>query len=189
MMVDYTEFYDRLYPATDPCRHILWHHSRSVARLACHINEQLHLGIDPVQLETAAMLHDIGICGTNAAGLNCYGDRPYICHGVIGADIMREAGAPEWAARVAERHTGTGITPSLREILDLPLPADRNYMPETLMEKVICYADKFYSKSGDLKMKSLDRVRASMARHGGDTLSRFEDLHRAFSSALANYAG
>ena len=92
---------------------------------------------------------------------------------------------PEWAARVAERHTGTGITPDEREILNLPIPADRNYMPESLLEKLICYADKFYSKSGDMQRKSLDRVRVSMARHGGDTLSRFEALHRAFGPGIS----
>lgn len=186
-MVDYTEIYDRIYPATDPGRRILWKHSASVARLACHINRKLELGLDPEMVEAAAMLHDIGICGTNAPGIYCFGTQPYICHGVIGADILRDLNAPEWAARVAERHTGTGITPMLREMLDLPIPEDRVYMPETLLEKLVCYADKFYSKSGDMKMKSLDKVRVSMSRHGGDTLSRFEAMHRTFGPALESY--
>lgn len=179
-MVDYTEIYDKLYPAADPCRRILWTHSRSVAELACSINERLGLGLDPIMIETAAMLHDIGICGTDTPGLWCTGSQPYICHGVIGADILRALKMPEYLARVAERHTGTGITPSERELLSLPIPADRNYMPETTLEKLVCYADKFYSKSGDMKQKSLDRVRVSMSRHGGDTLKRFEDLHKQF---------
>ena len=180
----YTEIYDRLYPTSDPGRRILWHHCRSVAALACQINDRLKLGLDPVMVETAAMLHDIGIFGTNAPGLYCTGNQPYLCHGVIGADLMRQIGMPEWTARVAERHTGTGITPDEREMLNLPIPADRIYMPETMLEKLICYADKFYSKSGDMKRKSLDRVRISMARHGGDTLSRFETLHRMFGAGV-----
>lgn len=183
-MFDYTEVYDRLYPAVDPCRKILWKHSASVAALACQINDRLQLGLDQEMVETAAMLHDIGICGTNAPGIFCFGSEPYICHGVIGADILRKCGAPEWTARVAERHTGTGITDGEREMLNLPIPANRSYMPETLLEKLICYADKFYSKSGTMERKPLDKVRISMARHGGDTLSRFEALHSEFGAGI-----
>ena len=54
-------------------------------------------------------------------------------------------------------------------------------MPETLLERLVCYADKFYSKSGDMQRKSLERVRQSMSRHGGDTAARFEQLHREFT--------
>jgi len=53
--------------------------------------------------------------------------------------------------------------------------------PQTLEEKLICYADKFYSKSGDIRReKSLDSVMRSMERHGPDTLRRFMILHQLF---------
>ena len=53
-------------------------------------------------------------------------------------------------------------------------------MPETLLERLVCYADKFYSKSGDMKRKSLDRVVASMKRISDSTLDRFMVLHTEF---------
>lgn len=50
-----------------------------------------------------------------------------------------------------------------------------------MLEKLICYADKFYSKSGDMAKKPLSRVRNSIARHGSDSLSRFDRLHEMFA--------
>ena len=68
--------------------------------------------------------------------------------------------------------------------MNLTLPLDRVLMPETLLERLICYADKFYSKSGDMRMKSLERVRASMARHSQSTAERFELLNDEFGAAV-----
>lgn len=126
------------------------------------------------------MLHDIGICLTDAPDIGCTGSEPYIRHGLIGARMIREAGMPEEYARVAERHTGAGITSDEVEAQGLPLP-QADYMPQSLLERLICYADKFYSKSGEMKRKPLDRVIASMARISPATEERFMALHREFS--------
>ena len=176
----YQALYDKYYPAGSRLRGILERHSRSVADLALEINSEKHLGLDPVQVEEAAMLHDIGIFLTDAPGIECHGSEPYIRHGILGADLLRREGYPEWAARVAERHTGAGITPDDVREMNLPLPLDRDLIPETLLERLVCYADKFYSKSGDMQRKSLERVRKSMAKHSPATLSRFEKLHEEF---------
>ena len=172
--------YDQYYPPTASTRPILERHSRSVASLALDINARLGLGLDPVLVETAAMLHDVGICRCNAPSLGCEGPHPYLRHGVEGADLLRAAGAPEEVARVAERHTGAGLTAD--DALRLGLPADRSLMPESLLERLVCYADKFYSKSGTMERKPLDRVRASIAKFGSEAASRFEELHREFGT-------
>ncbi len=176
--------YDRFYPEGDAARPILLKHSGQVARLALDINEAMGLPLDPVEVDYAAALHDIGICRTDAPGIGCRGSEPYLLHGVLGADMLREAGAPEWAARVAERHTGAGIYPADIISLGLPLPADRILYPVTPLERLVCYADKFYSKSADMSRKSIERVRASMARHSAATLERFEALHACYGKYL-----
>lgn len=181
--MDIKQIYDKYYPEGSPLREILEKHSRSVADLALCINSRLALGLDPAQVEQAAMLHDIGIFLTDASGIYCHGSEPYLRHGILGADLLRREGFPEWAARVAERHTGAGITPDDIRQMDLPLPLDRDLMPETLLERLVCYADKFYSKSGDMERKSIDCVRASMARHSASTVTRFERLHDEFGAA------
>ncbi len=110
---------------------------------------------------------------------NVTGTLPYICHGVEGRKILDAEGLPRHAL-VCERHTGSGLSVEDIERQNLPLPR-RDMLPLSLEEKLICYADKFFSKSGDIREeKSLDRVLRSMERHGADTLARFLLLHRLF---------
>lgn len=178
-MIDYQSVIDKYYESGSSLREILIHHSRQVALKALAIAKDKRLEIDPETIEAAAMLHDIGIIFCNATGIKCYGTEPYIKHGILGAKLLRDEGLPEWIARIAERHTGAGLTAQEIERQHLPLPS-QDYLPETLLEKLICYADKFFSKSGDMKEKSLDRVRASMKKWGENTEKRFERLHEMF---------
>lgn len=178
--MDYQKIIDKYYPAGSRLRDIYMKHCRQVADLALQIAEDNHLPLDPAEIEAAAMLHDIGICLTDAPGIDCFGSEPYLRHGLLGGQLLRSEGVPEIYARVAMRHTGAGLTADDVERFALPLPPG-DYMPETLLEKLICYADKFYSKSGDMQRKSLDRVRRSMEKFGGDTPARFEALHRLFN--------
>lgn len=170
---------DKYYPVGTLRRDIFLKHSRSVADKALAIACDRRLDLDPALIRDAAMLHDIGICLTDAPGIDCHGSAPYLAHGTLGAALLRENGFDERLARVAERHTGAGITADDIARFDLPLPP-RDLMPETLLERLVCYADKFYSKSGDMKEKPLDRVRESMARFGGESLARFDRLHAEF---------
>jgi uncharacterized protein len=64
--------------------------------------------------------------------------------------------------------------------MHLPLPV-ADYTPQTQLERLICYADKFYSKSGDMQQKSLDRVVKSMSKFSPSTLQRFYALHQEFA--------
>lgn len=171
---------DKYYPADSKVRGILLQHSRSVAELSLALNARNNLGLDPEVVETAAMLHDIGIIATDAPGIDCYGREPYLAHGAVGADMLRAINAPEIYACVAERHTGAGLTAEEITESALPLPADRVYMPQTDLERLICYADCFYSKGGDYKIKSLERVRKSMKRFGITVLARFDALVASF---------
>ncbi|MDE7368515.1 MAG: HDIG domain-containing protein [Muribaculaceae bacterium] len=178
--MDYQKIIDKYYPVGTTRRDIYMHHCRQVADKALTIARTKKLDLDKNLIEAAAMLHDIGIVMTDAPSIDCHGSLPYICHGIAGADLLRKEGYPEEVARVAERHTGAGISDEDITELDLPLPPG-NYMPETLLERLVCYADKFYSKSGEMKEKSLEKVRDSMSRHSSATLARFEKLHNEFS--------
>lgn len=176
----YNELIYKYYPAGSRRRDIYLRHCRAVASLALELNSRLDEPLDVAEVEEAAMLHDIGIVMTDAPDLDCHGTLPYIAHGVAGADIIRRAGLPERDARVAERHTGSGLTTDDIERQQLPLPTGRVYLPVTRLERLVCYADKFYSKSGDMKRKPFDAVAASMERHGSDALNRFNALATEF---------
>lgn len=177
---DYNAIIDKYYPEGTRLRDIYLRHCRSVADLALRINHERNLGLDPATVEAAAMLHDIGIFLTDADGIDCHGTEPYIRHGILGAELLRREGMPEEIARIAERHTGAGITEDDIREMNLPLPPG-DYTPQTLLERIICYADKFYSKTRLDSPKSLEAVRASMLRHSPSTLTRFNTLHSEFS--------
>ena len=167
------EIIDKYYPEAGELKHILLTHSRSVADKALQIAErhpELHL--DNEFLYEGAMVHDIGIFLTNAPDIFCFGDKPYICHGYLGADLMRAEGYPRHAL-VCERHTGAGLT--LQRIVeqDLPIP-HRELVPVSPEEQVICFADKFYSKTKLDKEKSVEKARKSLEKHGQDGLARFD---------------
>lgn len=173
------EIIDRYYTRGSRLREILTVHSELVARKALECAERRKLGIDAGFVEEAALLHDIGIFRCNAPDICCEGPLPYICHGLEGRRILETEGLPLHAL-VCERHTGAGLTVDdiIRQNLPLPL---RDMTPQTLEERLICYADKFYSKSGDIRReKQLDKVMKSMERHGPDTLARFMALHKEF---------
>ena len=178
-MTDYLSIINKYYESGSPLWQILIRHSLQVSDKALQIASSHSLDLVSSDIVTAAMLHDIGIFLTDAPGIECYGEQPYICHGILGAELLRREDCPEWLCRIAERHTGSGLSAEYIAAHDLPLP-HRDFVPETMLEKLICYADKFYSKSGDMCEKSLDRVRESMRRHGSDTLTRFDQLHSHF---------
>lgn len=160
---------------------LLLTHSEMVARKALAVADAERLDVDRDFVYNAAMLHDIGIFRCDAPGIYCHGTEPYIRHGVIGAELMRREGLEDYA-RVCERHTGSGLTAKEIAETGMPLPP-MNFLPETLEEKLICYADKFFSKSGDPREeKSLERIRRSMSKFGPDSLARFDALHALFSA-------
>ncbi|WP_288717122.1 HDIG domain-containing metalloprotein [Duncaniella muris] len=174
------EMIDRYYPEGSRLRDIYMAHCRSVADLALEINRRKGLGLDQAAVEEAAMLHDIGIFMCDAPDIECHGDEPYIRHGVLGAALLRSDGLGEDCARVAERHTGAGLSREDIARQHLPLDPDGDYMPLSVLERLVCYADKFYSKSGDMQRKPLEKVIRSMQRLSPETLERFMALHREF---------
>ena len=172
----------RFYPEEPRLRSLLTTHSRCVADLALDIcSRHPELNADQQFIEQAAMLHDIGIASCDAPSIFCHGSLPYICHGIEGARMLAEEGLFRHA-RVCERHTGSGLTAEEIPEQTLPLPP-RDMLPESIEEKIICYADKFYSKNPDnlTRQKSIDEVLKDMERHGEEPLRRFLDLHKLFS--------
>lgn len=170
---------DKYYPVENELRHILLVHSRSVADKALAMaRKHPELNLDLNFIEEAAMLHDIGIFETDADGIYCFGKYPYICHGYLGAELVAREGYPRHAL-VCERHTGAGL--SLQSILEqnLPIPP-RDMIPVSLEEQIICFADKFYSKTKLDKEKSVEKARKSIEKHGNEGLTRFDAWCKLF---------
>lgn len=124
---------------------VLIRHGRQVTEKSLRVARNVEsLSPDVVFIEQAAMLHDIGMIRTHTPVLGCYGRHPYVCHGILGREMLASLGF-HGHAMVCERHVGTGLTATEIRRQGLPLPI-RDMVPVTLEEKIIAYADKFFSK-------------------------------------------
>ena len=161
------------YYTNEKQREILLVHSRAVANKAlemAHRHPEWHA--DELFIEEAALLHDIGIVHVSAPAIECYGTEPYIKHGILGAEILRNEGL-ERHALVCERHTGTGLT--LRQIVEQRLPLPHHDMqPVSIEEEIICFADKFFSKTRLETEKTVEQARRSLEKFGAEGLAKFD---------------
>lgn len=169
----------RHYTPGTPLYELLLTHSRLVARKALQTMQTHQIDINAVDVARAALLHDIGIVHCDAKGIHCHGTEPYIRHGIIGRSMLEPYGLTA-EALVCERHTGSGITAEEIEMAHMNLPV-RDMVPVTMLERLICYADKFYSKSGNpLTEKTPGAIRASLSRFGSASMERFDMLQKLF---------
>ena len=176
-----TEFYQpgtRLYD-------IFMQHGEAVVRRAERIARKLpRLSPDIEFIRQAAWLHDIGIFLTQAKGIDCHGNAPYICHGVLGRQLLDERGYPAHGL-VCERHVGVGISVAEIQHRKLSLPL-RNMQPVSIEEQIICYADKFYSKNRGARPKSIQTITDSLARYGPDKVQTFLAWRDQFENQISD---
>lgn len=178
MPIDPIKIIEKYYKLDSRAHYILIEHGRAVAKKALELAEKVkHLNPDLEFIKEAAMLHDIGIFLTNAPQIDCHGDKPYICHGYLGRELLEKEGLPKHAL-VCERHVGVGITPGNIEKNNLPLPK-RDMTPQSIEEKIICLADKFFSKKDLTLEKTIEDIKAEAAQHGPENTQRVDELLRA----------
>lgn len=170
--MNFQQIIDRYYEPQSPLWQVLVTHSRLVADKALAAIKSHRLDVDTVFVEEAAMLHDIGIFLTDAPGIHCFGTEPYLCHGLLGADLLRREGYPLHAL-VCERHTGTGLTCEQIIRQQLPLP-HHDFVPVSLAEQLICWADKFFSKTRPDQEKTPEQARRSLEKFGAEGLKKFD---------------
>lgn len=147
------------------CSRKVIQHCLAVERTALSIATQIRANghrIDLKLVGLGALLHDIGRSKTHG-----------ITHGVEGAKILQGLGLERFA-HFAERHLGAGIPAG--EAKELGLPA-RDFVPRTIEEKVVTYADKLAMGS---RRTSYERALGWFRSELGPehpALDRFEALH------------
>ena len=206
--MDYLALLHRYYPEDNALRRMLLHHSRQVCARALQIVERHpELGANRNLVEAGAMLHDIGIFLTDAPGIHCHGTAHYILHGSLGAQLLRNRAEQlkekkrqevqlqevelqevqlqeelhfyEALARICERHTGTGLT--RQTIIERGLPdPHQDLLPETIEEQIICYADKFYSKSHLERERTIPQTLQSLEKFGDEGVEKFRHWTELF---------
>ncbi|MBW2603042.1 MAG: phosphohydrolase [Deltaproteobacteria bacterium] len=172
-----TEFYE---PGSESFQ-ILVKHGQQVANKAIDVAKRVpHLKPNLNFINEAAMLHDVGIFETNTPELGCSGKHPYVCHGYLGREILEKKG---WSrhALVCERHVGVGITAEEIKSNNLSLP-QRDMVPISIEEQIICFADKFFSKNGEMDSceKSVEDILNTLQRYGPEKIIRFQKWMQLF---------
>jgi uncharacterized protein len=181
--VDYFRIIHRYIPPRSFVYRVYVPHVSLVTAKALKIARCLGLAHEQlIFIEEAAMLHDIGIVKVKRYSLSSNSNLPYICHAPEGRKILESKGLPTHAL-VAERHIGVGI--SKDEIIEYqyPLP-HRDLIPESIEEKIISWADLFFSKTPEKLWieKPLDDVEKKVARYGERHLKVFYEWLALFGS-------
>jgi uncharacterized protein len=153
---------------------VISEHGQRVADKALAVADAVkHLQPNLEFIAEAALLHDIGILFTDSPKLGCFGNHPYVCHGILGRVLLEKEGYPRHAL-VCERHVGVGI--SAEDVVEQKLPVPvRDMRPQSVEEQIICYADKFYSKNaGESEEKTPAAILTTLQRYGADKVQRFK---------------
>ena len=148
-------------------------HCKAVASLAVEIAERLRkngLKVNVKLVEIGALLHDIGRSKTHS-----------VHHAVVGAEIARSMGLPNSVTSIIERHVGGGIT--LEEAAKLGWPP-KSYLPETIEEKIVCYADKLIEGNRIVPIEVTVKKLAKELGENHPAISRIQELHEYFSSLV-----
>lgn len=147
-------------------------HCLTVERTALSIAKKISLNrhkIDLRLVSLGALLHDIGRAKTHG-----------IEHGIEGGKILRKLGLGELVP-FAECHLGSGIP--AEEARKLGLPA-RDFVPKTLEEKVVAYADKLVTKNRQgTYREALEWFKSKLGpRH--PSIDRFKVMHKEIRNLI-----
>jgi len=124
--------------------------------------------VDVKLVEISALLHDIGRSKTHSVN-----------HALEGGEIARAFNLPDSVVLIIERHAGGGIPKE--EAKKLGWPA-KDYLPKTLEEKIVCYADK---RVEGLRVVPIEKtVKTYAVDLGGNhpAIGRIWELHREITA-------
>ncbi len=147
-------------------------HCEAVARLAMDIARKLEKRgqqIDLNLVEVGALLHDIGRSKSHG-----------VDHGLIGAKIAESEGLPDSVVRIIKRHVGGGIPDQEADLFGWPKDV---YVPLTLEEKIVSYADKRIDKS---KRVSINLEIERLKIEHKDAAESVRKLHKEITSLLGD---
>jgi uncharacterized protein len=151
-------------------------HCESVSALAVRIakaSEKRHLKVDVSLVEISALLHDIGRSKTHS-----------IDHAIIGGEIAHLFGLSKSVILVIERHAGGGISREEAKKLGWPV---KDYLPNTIEEKLVCYADKRIEGQRIVPIERVIKMYAAVLGNNHSTIKRIWQLHHEIKAAIGNF--
>ena len=101
-----------------------------------------------------------------------------MAHGYLGSEIVAREGYPLHAL-VCERHTGLGLSLEWIEKRNLPVP-HRDMRPVSIEEQIVCYADKFYSKTKLSKEMKVEKILKKLGKYDESQVEQFLEWNKRF---------
>ena len=148
-------------------------HCKAVAKVAVETAEackRIGLKVNVKLVEIGALLHDIGRSKTHS-----------VHHAFIGVEILKAEGLPEQVISIVKRHVGGGITAMEAEELGWQKGV---YIPLTIEEKIVAYADKLIKKS---KRVPIDVTISELSKEGRhDAAERVLKLHKEIAELIGD---
>lgn len=179
-MIDYYKIIDKYFKPGTIAYKIYITHVTLVTAKALRIGQRLDLSRESLDfIEEAGMLHDIGMVHSNSPDFGCTGSEKYHDHLIEGKKILLKEGLPRHA-EVAVNHARTGLKKEDIQKLKYNLP-NEDVFAESIEEKLISWADIFFSKNIDLWYeRSLKEARDKIKNHGNWYLEIFDKWYEEF---------
>jgi uncharacterized protein (TIGR00295 family) len=145
------------------CSEEVIRHCIAVRDVAVKIAKKAKADVNLV--EAGALLHDIGRSKTHD-----------IRHALEGVKIAKKLGLPDVIINIIRRHIGAGIDSDEAKELGLP---EKDYIPETLEEKIVCHADSLIDNNKKQKIeKALEKA---ISEGHNEYARRLVSLHKELS--------
>ncbi len=152
-------------------------HCKTVRDFTLKISRQIiknnpSIKLDLKFLNTASLLHDIG-------RFQYPPWKESVKHGVAGAKVLLKENLPRHA-NVAQNHLGSGITKQVIKNKKLPIPK-KDYLPKTLEEKIITYAD---NRTFNTRIVSEKQVERRFELEMPESLNRLKELNKEINNLI-----
>ena len=156
------------------CSREVINHCKAVAQIALKTASKIQtkgIKVDIQLVEIGAILHDVGRSKTHS-----------VDHAIVGVEIAKTAGLPESVISIIKRHVGGGI--SQNEAKKLGWKRDI-YVPVTIEEKIVCYADKLIEKS---KIAPIENTINKLVEDDkNDAANRVRDLYEEINALMDDF--
>jgi uncharacterized protein len=148
-------------------------HCQAVAKLAGQIAHELSqkgFDVNIELVEAGALLHDLGRSKTHT-----------VEHAIAGVQLAQQLGLPQEVINIIKRHVGAGISQEEADCLGWPKD---NYIPQTLEEKIVGYADKLIE--GTRKTSIEVELRRLEDNERSEAAERVRKLHEEITGLLGH---
>jgi len=146
-------------------------HCQAVTLLALELSEKFKVknhSVNVALIEAGALLHDLGRAKTHSVN-----------HAIEGMQLAQAENLPEAVICIIKRHVGAGIIPEEAEQFNWPKD---NYVPQTLEEKIVCYADKCISGTKRIPVETT--IKQLQDQKLDDAAKRVRKLYSEITSLL-----